>query len=343
MTHEDARRAVKVALSWAERDVRECARGTPERRRARRRARVLARLWRRILDADRPRYAAFQRGWDGYDAEPITQDTIRRAVSVIELLSALGATGIDPSPISDGRIDVEGTVRGYTIHVTVPRDGLELLPYRLAYDLVRALGAAAESRSDLVPACVALIAPLRRHAVAEIRDLVLEVTAEVDLVAGLALATELAEDPYPTVREAAASVLARLGSLQPGELTHLAERIGRTQRPDLARRVLLPLLDHVSPLVREGAIRGLRLTGPDDDVRAALTLRTDPEREASPGVRAAAREALDLTSDEPLSAGVPAPTTRARARVRSVDRSTAYEGPALSTCEDCPLRGRGPR
>lgn len=219
---------------------------------------------------DVQRYAAFQRGWDGYDAEPISQDTIRRAVSVIELLSALGATDIDPSPISDGRIDVEGTVRGYSILVTVPCDGLELFSYRLADDLVRALGAAAESRSDLVSACVALIAPLRRHAADGIRDLVLEVTAEVDLVAGLALAIELAEDPSPTVREAAASVLARLDSIQPGELTHVAE------------------------------------------------------------------------AEE---------TTRVRARVRSVDRSTVYEGPALdsvgeegktaalSTCEDCPLRG----
>lgn len=92
--------------------------------------------------------------------------------------------------------------------------------------------------------------------------------------------------------------LVESSSLPAGLLTHAAEACGRTQRPDRARRVLLPLLKHPSPVVREGAIYGLELLGDDDEVRTTLTMLTLPTHEPSPGVRSAAREALELLRDQ---------------------------------------------
>jgi len=65
----------------------------------------------------------------------------------------------------------------------------------------------------------------------------------------------------------------------------------------LLKAVLLPLLDHPSPLVREGAILGLIQLNHDSEIYNILKTKTDPEHEPSPGVRSAAHEAL-LSYDE---------------------------------------------
>lgn len=49
---------------------------------------------------------------------------------------------------------------------------------------------------------------------------------------------------------------------------------------------------------------------------------------------AAGQPAMDDADDEPLFVDVAAPTIRVRARVRSVDRSTAYEGTAFDHGDD---------
>ena len=49
---------------------------------------------------------------------------------------------------------------------------------------------------------------------------------------------------------------------------------------------------------------------------------------------AAGHPVLDEPDDEPLFVEVAAPTIRVRARVRSVDRSTAYEGTAFERGDD---------
>jgi HEAT repeat protein len=84
-------------------------------------------------------------------------------------------------------------------------------------------------------------------------------------------------------------------SLQPAHLTHAAEWIGRSGDPR-AGQVLATLLRHPSPLVREGAIVGLEaLGGPAlEGCRALLIERALEGSEPSPGVRAAARDALSL-------------------------------------------------
>lgn len=48
------------------------------------------------------------------------------------------------------------------------------------------------------------------------------------------------------------------GTLQPASLTFAAEYAGRTPDVPAIRRTLVPLLSHPSPLVREGALYGVR-------------------------------------------------------------------------------------
>jgi HEAT repeat protein len=84
--------------------------------------------------------------------------------------------------------------------------------------------------------------------------------------------------------------LLRRRALSPGFLTYAAEIAGRNIPTVEVVPVLLPLLQDPSPLVREGAVLGLE-EHRTPEVLAALSevARLD----ASPGVRAAARSAVD--------------------------------------------------
>ncbi|MGN6109036.1 MAG: HEAT repeat domain-containing protein [Kofleriaceae bacterium] len=76
------------------------------------------------------------------------------------------------------------------------------------------------------------------------------------------------------------------------DLTFAAEAAGKiAQADDEVVHVLLPLLEHRSPLVREGAIYGL---SPFATSRQWVMMRLEciAAKDPSPGVREAAREAL---------------------------------------------------
>ena len=78
--------------------------------------------------------------------------------------------------------------------------------------------------------------------------------------------------------------------LSPGHLTHAAEIAGRELPSEQVVATLLELLRHGSPLVREGAIYGLaahRSKAVDAELKSLF------ERDASPGVRAAAESILE--------------------------------------------------
>lgn len=78
------------------------------------------------------------------------------------------------------------------------------------------------------------------------------------------------------------------------DLSFAAEKAGVVETED-ALNILLGLLNHVSPLVREGAIYGLATPeNPTERVLQALKRTCSPLYEPSPGVRAAAAEALDF-------------------------------------------------
>lgn len=80
------------------------------------------------------------------------------------------------------------------------------------------------------------------------------------------------------------------GGLGPADLTFAAEFLGRLASGLVVRRTLLPLLEHSSATVREGAIYGIQ-RHLDDEVRSRLSVlaRTDP----SFAVREAASDALE--------------------------------------------------
>lgn len=89
---------------------------------------------------------------------------------------------------------------------------------------------------------------------------------------------------YPAPCEAAFERMARedpqrllawvaSGELRPGFLTYAAEHAGLVDDSAAVRAVLVPLLDHPSPLVREGALLGLsRSFGKDGDHLDEATL-----------------------------------------------------------------------
>lgn len=82
-----------------------------------------------------------------------------------------------------------------------------------------------------------------------------------------------------------------LGSkLEPALLTHAAEIAGQNLPSATVVRVLIELLAHASPLVREGAIYGLS-AHKGEAIDAAV--RDLAERDPSPGVRTAARDVLE--------------------------------------------------
>lgn len=79
------------------------------------------------------------------------------------------------------------------------------------------------------------------------------------------------------------------GDMRPADLTFAAEAAGRIEDSEAVRRSLVRLLDHVDAIVREGAIYGL-IGHLNDHVRDKLA--SVAARDPSPGVRAAAVEAL---------------------------------------------------
>lgn len=82
------------------------------------------------------------------------------------------------------------------------------------------------------------------------------------------------------------------GTLHHCTLTFAAEWAGKVPEEHLesARRVLLPLLEHAQPIVREGAVYGLASNLNEDVVKRLKALA---ESDPSPGVRAAAESATD--------------------------------------------------
>ncbi|MFO0839534.1 MAG: HEAT repeat domain-containing protein [Phycisphaerae bacterium] len=84
--------------------------------------------------------------------------------------------------------------------------------------------------------------------------------------------------------------LVESGTLRPSNLTFAAEILGSVDDRALVDPVLLVLLGHDSPLVREGAVYGLACSG-SAKVRAQLQFVAD--NDPSPGVRRAAQEVLD--------------------------------------------------
>jgi len=78
--------------------------------------------------------------------------------------------------------------------------------------------------------------------------------------------------------------------LSPPAMTFAAEIAGRTSLGHAVRTVLLPLLDNSSPLVREGAIYGLRQHA---DATVVGKLRILAANDPSPAIRQAASDTLD--------------------------------------------------
>lgn len=79
------------------------------------------------------------------------------------------------------------------------------------------------------------------------------------------------------------------GCLTDAHLTFAAEIAGRVKSTELVKAVLIPLLRHSNPVVREGSIYGLACHLADDEVRERLLLleREDPDDE----IRSIAAEA----------------------------------------------------
>lgn len=75
------------------------------------------------------------------------------------------------------------------------------------------------------------------------------------------------------------------------DLTFAAEALGKSTRlrPETIRRTLLPLLEHPSPVVREGAIYGI---GEHVNADARKCLQALWQSDDSPGVRQAAEDVL---------------------------------------------------
>lgn len=81
------------------------------------------------------------------------------------------------------------------------------------------------------------------------------------------------------------------GVLEPHDLTFAAEAAGRIADATRAIPALLALLDHTSPLVREGAIYGLAPHADDPSVAARLLAVSNNDPSAA--VRVAAHESIE--------------------------------------------------
>ena len=82
------------------------------------------------------------------------------------------------------------------------------------------------------------------------------------------------------------------GGMEPPDLTFAAEALGAIDDSAVAVPVLLKLVQDDSPLVREGAVYGLEKHASSSTVARAELHRLAAE-DPSPGVRLAAKEALD--------------------------------------------------
>lgn len=95
-----------------------------------------------------------------------------------------------------------------------------------------------------------------------------------------------------SARRSPAELVAQIesGALEPASLTYAAEALGELADSAVAVPCLLPLLDHPSSVVREGAIYGLErhLKAPGVEPKLRELAEKDPQE----GVREAAKEAL---------------------------------------------------
>ena len=92
------------------------------------------------------------------------------------------------------------------------------------------------------------------------------------------------EDPDKALR------LIESGEVRPGVLTYAAEIAGRELPADVVVPVLLRLLKHPAPVVREGAVYGLR----EHDEPRVLGALQALQKDKSPAVRSAAAGAIAL-------------------------------------------------
>ena len=82
-------------------------------------------------------------------------------------------------------------------------------------------------------------------------------------------------------------------SQDPAHLTFEAEGLSKHSNKWEALGMLIYLLEHASPLVREGAVYGLAGLGNMPGVKEALFRHSLEETEISPGVRLAAKDVLE--------------------------------------------------
>lgn len=97
---------------------------------------------------------------------------------------------------------------------------------------------------------------------------------------------EYLADKYP----GALATLIKDGSLSPADLTYAAEYMGHSPNSAEVRKILLPLLEHPSAVVREGAIYGIR-RHLDAGARERLSAMADHDPNSA--VMEAATEALE--------------------------------------------------
>ncbi len=80
-----------------------------------------------------------------------------------------------------------------------------------------------------------------------------------------------------------------LTELRDTDATFAAEALGKCEDSELVRRTLRPLLEHPSPIVREGALYGI---GQHVDEGITQIIRDMCEQDVSRGVRIAAADVL---------------------------------------------------
>ncbi len=88
--------------------------------------------------------------------------------------------------------------------------------------------------------------------------------------------------------------LIRSGKLSPGNMTFATEIAGASFSTALAAGILIPLLEHEAPLVREGAICGLAYHLDDSHCREAV--KRVAGTDDSVGVRSTAQDALEYSA-----------------------------------------------
>lgn len=98
------------------------------------------------------RYAAFVRGWDGYDGDPVAPVALKVARLLIDALPAFGnaawLTDIIPGPAADGSLDLELRTASRRLIITIY--GGES-PNVLEIRTLRSHGDLREEKSDIDP------------------------------------------------------------------------------------------------------------------------------------------------------------------------------------------------